>query len=390
MTELFKKLFIKDYKNINDQNVRARYGTAAGILGIVANVLLFSAKLIAGILSCSISVIADAINNLSDFMTSIVTIIGFKISGQPADKKHPFGHERFEYITGLIIACIIFFIGIETGRSSIEKIISGSLSDFSVLTCIILGSAILIKILLAVIFSKLGKSVDSETISAMGKDSFNDVISTSAVLICAIIGIYADFSIDGYLGIAVSVFVLFSAIKLISETISPLLGTAPSKDLVKKIENELKSFPNVLDIHDLIIHTYGPTKTFATVHIEVDSKMDVMLSHELADNIERDFAKKMNICLVCHIDPINIDDEETNLLKNDITLAIKEKFPFIKLHDFRIVSGNTHTNVIFDVIIPFDAEKDIKTKISNLVNDKLSEYDKTYYAVIEFERDLNE
>ena len=239
MVKLIKQLFIKNYQMVNDAKVRVRYGVVAGGIGIFANVLLFIAKLVAGILSFSIAVIADAINNLSDFMTSIVTIIGFKLSGQPADKKHPYGHARFEYVTGLIVACIIFFIGIETGRSAIDKIISGETSDFTIITIIILSVSVLIKLCLSLVFKSLAKSINSDAIYAMATDSRNDAISTSIVLICAVVGMLTDFSIDGYLGVAVSVFVLISAIKLISETINPLIGTAPDKDLIKKIENNL-------------------------------------------------------------------------------------------------------------------------------------------------------
>ena len=390
MVNLFRKLFIKDYENVNNEKVRIRYGVVAGGIGIFANVLLFLAKLIAGLLSFSIAIIADAINNLSDFMTSIVTIIGFKLSGQPADKQHPYGHARFEYVTGLIVACIIFFIGIEIGRSSIDKIISAQPSNFTLITIIILSASIIIKFCLALIFKSLGTSINSDAIFAMATDSRNDAISTSIVLICALVGMLTDFSIDGYLGVAVSIFVLISAVKLISETINPLIGTAPDKDLVKKIEQKLKSYPDVLDIHDLIVHNYGPTKTFATVHIEVDSTVDIMLSHDLSDNIERDFYRDMNVNLVCHLDPINVADEETNVLKETLTTLLKAKYPFITLHDFRIVSGKSHTNVIFDVVIPFDSPSDLCDKIQDVVNAKLSEYDKQYYAVIEFDRNLND
>ncbi len=390
MVKLIKKLFIKNYQMVNDAKVRVRYGVVAGGIGIFANVLLFIAKLVAGILSFSIAVIADAINNLSDFMTSIVTIIGFKLSGQPADKKHPYGHARFEYVTGLIVACIIFFIGIETGRSAIDKIISGETSDFTIITIIILSVSVLIKLCLSLVFKSLAKSINSDAIYAMATDSRNDAISTSIVLICAVVGMLTDFSIDGYLGVAVSVFVLISAIKLISETINPLIGTAPDKDLIKKIENKLKSYPSVLDIHDLIVHNYGPTKTFATVHIEVDSTVDIMISHDLSDNIERDFYRDMNVNLVCHLDPVNVADEETSVLKETLCCLLKSEYPYISLHDFRIVSGKSHTNVIFDVVIPFDAPNDICDKIQDTVNQRLAEYDKQYYAVIEFDRNLND
>ena len=389
MTRLFKKLFIKNYKDVENPKVRASYGVAAGVLGIIANTLLFAVKLFVGILSASVAVIADAFNNFTDFMSSIITMVGFKLSGMPADKEHPFGHARFEYITGLIVACVIFFIGFETGKASIEKIINGGGTDFSYLTIAILGFAIIVKVCLAIIFKGLGKSIDSDSLKVMSADSRNDVITTSVVLISAIIGMVFNVSIDGYLGVAVSIFVLFSAFMLIKETIHPLLGTSPDKEVVENIKNKLCSYSQVLDIHDLIVHNYGPAKTFATVHIEVDSKVDIMVSHELADNIERDFYKDLGVLLVCHLDPVNVGDEETLLLRECIENAIKENDLSVKLHDFRVVKGKAYTNVIFDAVIPF-GEVGLERKIRELVESKLATFDKKYYAVIEFERDYNE
>lgn len=387
MTTLFKKLFIKNYKDINNPSVRASYGVCAGVLGIVANTVLFAIKLFVGLLSASVAVIADAFNNFTDFMSSVITMIGFKLSGRPADREHPFGHARFEYITGLIVACVIFFIGFETGKASVEKIISGGGTDFSVLTIIILGFAILVKICLAIIFNGLGKSIDSDSLKVMSADSRNDVITTLVVLISAIIGMIFGVSIDGYLGVAVSLFVLFSAFMLLKETIHPLLGTSPDKETVKNIKDKLKSYSQVLDIHDLIVHNYGPSKTFATVHIEVDSKVDIMISHDLADNIERDFYKDLGVLLVCHLDPVNVGDSETLMLKELIETAIKEKDLQVSLHDFRVVVGASHTNVIFDAVVPF-GKTDIEKQVKELVEEKLSTLDKKYFAVIEFDTDF--
>lgn len=388
MTNLFKKLFIKDYQNTDSPEVRRRYGTASGILGIIANFFLFVLKLIAGLLSASIAVIADAVNNLSDFMTSIITLIGFRLSGRPADKEHPYGHARIEYITGLIVAFVILYIGIETGRASIDKITTGSETDFSSLTCIILGAGILIKLLLSHVFKGLGKSIDSDALRAMSTDSRNDVISTSVVLICAIVGIITGLSLDGYLGILVSLFVIYSAINLIKETIDPLVGIPPEKDFVQKIEDKLKSYDGILDIHDLVVHNYGPTKTFATVHIEVDSSVDIMESHDLSDNIERDFSKDMGIVMVCHLDPVAVNDPETRFLKEELSITLKELNKSLSLHDFRVVCGISHTNVIFDVVMPFDIEC-TESEVIRAVNKKLATYDKKYYAVIEFDKNYS-
>lgn len=388
MTNLFKKFFIKNYENTTDPKVRTAYGTAAGILGISANALLFGFKLFAGLVSGSIAVIADAINNLSDFMTSLITLAGFRISGRPADKEHPYGHARIEYITGLIVAFVILFIGIETGRAAIDKITQGSPTDFTLITCIILAVSIIVKLCLSRVFKGLANSINSDALHAMSTDSRNDVISTLVVLICAIVGIYTNLSLDGYLGILVSLFVMYSAINLIRETINPLVGMPPDAEYIKKIEDKLMSYDGLLDIHDLIVHNYGPTKTFATVHIEVDSSVDIMESHDLADNIERDFMKEMGIILVCHLDPVIVNDPETNCLKEELSTLLKGIDERLTLHDFRIVKGITHTNVIFDVVLPFDSkysEEDIK----NTVTEMLSARETQYYAVIEFDRSYN-
>lgn len=389
MNTLFKKLFIKNYKDVKNPVVRTAYGVASGIVGIVANVILFALKLFVGILSGSVAVVADAINNMSDFLTSIITIIGFKISAKPADKEHPFGHQRIEHIISLIIACIVMFIGFEAGRGALDKILTNSPTDFSLLTCIVLGSSILIKLFLAILFHGLSKDIDSDALKAMSQDSRNDAISTTVVLFCAIIGMIWEIQLDGYLGILVAILVMWSAIKLIKETVDPLIGIPPEKEFVQSIVEKVKSYEGVLDIHDLIVHNYGPNKTFASVHIEVDSSVDIMVSHDLADNIERDFMIEQKMFLVCHLDPVNVNDKETVELKEQISSALKNLSTPVTLHDFRVVTGKTHTNVIFDAVIPFgrhDLEKEVRETVDNI----LSKLDKTTYAVIEFEHNYNQ
>ena len=384
MTTLFKKLFIKNYQDVENPTVRMAYGKASGVLGIIGNSFLFAIKLIAGILAGSIVVIADAINNLTDFTTSVLTMIGFKISGKSADKEHPFGHARFEYVTALLIACVIFFIGVETGRTAIEKIFSNATTSFSIVTCIILGASVIIKIVLAVIFNRLGKDVDSDTIKAMSTDNRNDAISTSAILICALIGLFSPLQLDGYVGVLASLLVIISAVSLIKETIDPLLGEMPDKEITDKIESLIKGYDGILDIHELIVHCYGPTQFFATVHIEVDSAVDVNVSHELADTIERDCLKALNVHLVCHLDPINVSDPETVRLSDMVKSIVKGVCEDASIHDLRIVKGPTFTNVIFDVVLPFD-KQDLQEEISKQIKHRFSQEQTTYYAVIEFE-----
>ena len=388
MSELFKRLFIKNYKDVTNPKVRQAYGTSAGILGIIGNLILFSAKLVAGLLSMSIAVVADAINNLTDFLTSIITLVGFKLSGKPADKEHPYGHSRIEYVTGFIIAFVILFLGIEIGRNAVDKIINASPTDFSIITCIILGLSIIVKLCLSFIFNGLGKSINSDTLKAMSTDSRNDVISTTVVLISAIVALVFGISIDGYLGVLVALFIVYSAIKLIKETVDTIIGKSPDKDFVDSVVEKLKSYDGILDIHDLVIHNYGPLKTFASVHIEVDSQVDIMISHELADTIERDFIKDMNLMLVCHLDPVAIGDPETEKLRSLLLSTLKAFDENISLHDLRIVHAVSFSNVIFDVVLPFGVnytEREIRDK----VNEALRSLDKPYFAVIEFDRNYN-
>ena len=385
MSKLFKKLFIKNYQDVENPNVRASYGKSAGILGIIANVFLFAIKLFAGIITGSIAIIADAINNLTDFLTSIITLVGFKLSNAPADKEHPFGHARIEYITALLVSIFILTIGIEVGRTGIDKIINGSNTTFTITACIILAVSILTKLLLSIIFKDLGKSINSEALFAMSQDSRNDTISTFIILLSAIVSMKFNIYIDGYLSVAIAILIIISAISLIKSTISPLLGEPPKKEFIQQIEKKILSYDGIMGIHDLVVHNYGPLKTFATVHIEVDAKVDVMISHELSDNIERDFSKELNVFLVCHLDPIVTDDEETNMLKEKITKLLKGFDNRLNLHDFRLVHGVNHSNIIFDVLIPYDTKYD-EDSIRFLVDEELKKYNKKYFAVIEFDR----
>lgn len=385
MSKLFKKLFIKNYQDVKNPIVRASYGKSAGILGIIANVFLFVIKLFAGIITGSIAIIADAINNLTDFLTSIITLVGFKLSNAPADKEHPFGHARIEYITALIVSIFILTIGIEVGRTGIDKIINGSSTTFTITACIILAVSILTKLLLSIIFKDLGKSINSEALFAMSQDSRNDTISTFIILASAIVSMKFNIYIDGFLSVAIAILIIISAISLIKSTISPLLGEPPKKEFIQEIEKKILSYDGIMGIHDLVVHNYGPLKTFATVHIEVDAKVDVMISHELSDNIERDLSKELNIFLVCHLDPIVTDDEETNMLKERITKLLISFDNRLNLHDFRLVHGVNHNNIIFDVLIPYDTKYD-EDSIKYLVDEELKKFNKKYFAVIEFDR----
>ena len=374
--KLIKKLFIKNYKNTTDEKVRFKYGFVAGIFGLLSNLLLFIGKLLIGILGGSITVIADAINNLSDMGSSAIVIFGFKLSSKPADSEHPFGHQRYEQIMALIVAVIVMAIGILLSKSSIEKLIAPEATTVSVITYVVLGLAILVKLFQMWLYSDFSKSINSDILKASSIDSRNDVISTSAVLVAMIlINIFGDigFSIDGLFGLIVSVFIMISAIKLIKETIGPLLGEMPDNNFVQSLKDKILSYDGVLGIHDFLIHSYGANNYFVNVHVEVSSKVDVMISHDVIDNIERDFREQLGITLSIHLDPIETDNEEVNFNKKKVNVILKNIDESLSFHDFRMVFGETHINVLFDVVIPFGSKitlEQVKTELEEKYKDE--------------------
>ncbi|MGN0791118.1 MAG: cation diffusion facilitator family transporter [Christensenellales bacterium] len=382
--KLFKKLFIKDYQNTSDPEVRFRYGIAAGVFGIVSNTVLCVFKILVGILSGSVAIVADAVNNLSDAASSIVTVFGFKLSNRPADREHPYGHERYEYIAAFIIAFAVVLIGALLLKQSIEKIITPEGITVSVYTYVVLVVAIVLKIVQGLLYRDFGKSINSEALRASAADSRNDVFTTIAVLISTIVIDTTGVNIDGYAGLVVSIVIIVFSLKLLKDTVNPLLGTVPDKALVGKIAEKLSSYEVVLGFHDLMIHSYGPAITYASVHVEVDAKENVIEMHDAIDNIERDFMNDMNVHLVIHMDPVTIGDPETDNLKSEITGIIKNLNGDLTLHDFRLVKGPTHTNVLFDVVIPYDCKTtlgDIKRALQENVKSET-----TYYYVINVDR----
>lgn len=386
MTGLLTRLFIKNYENGEDSTVRTACGQLAGWVGIFCNILLFIGKITIGVLSGSVSITADAINNLSDASSSIVTLLGFKLASKPADDKHPYGYYRIEYFAGLAVSVLIIFIGVELIKSSVDKIFHPEVVEFSVYIIIVLVASILLKLWMALFNTKIGKHINSAALIATAADSRNDVISTAAVLIACIIGKIFCIAIDGYIGLLVALFIIWSGIGIAKDTISPLLGEAPDEELVHKIAGEICDDEKVLGVHDLIIHDYGPGRRFASAHVEVDYREDVIETHEHIDNIEHYVKKTLGTELVLHYDPIVTDNEELNELKVkvlDILHGMDRRFA---LHDFRIVPGNMHTNVIFDLVIPneyMDKTDELKEKI----NKSIQFGDKKYFAVITFDTD---
>lgn len=386
--EPLKKTFIKDYKNVSSASVRYRYGLLAGVFGILTNVVLFVMKIVFGLIAGSISVVADAVNNLSDAGSSGVTVVGFKLSNRPPDKEHPFGHARYEYITGLVVAFIVLIIGGTLLKSSIERIISPELIEASVWTAAVLAISIFLKTIQGMLYTDFGKAINSPSLSASATDSRNDVISTSLVLVSTVGAIFLPeiFSkVDSYLGIAVSLFIIVSGVKLVKETVDPLLGGVPDKELVAKIREKFKDYPEILGTHDLMVHSYGPGKVFATIHAEVEADTDVLLSHDLIDNIERDFQRD-GIFMVIHMDPIVTSDPEIAMLRDRVYEVLQAAYgDKLSLHDFRMVKGITHTNVLFDAVVPFD-EKITAEDIAALLSEKIDSGGTTYYYVVNIDR----
>ncbi len=352
MSSLLVRLFVKNPENVQDPAVRAAYGRMCGLTGIVCNLLLVAGKLLAGFLSGSIAIMADAINNLSDAASSVITLAGFKLASKPADSGHPFGHARFEYIAGLAVALLVMVIGIELGKSSLNKILNPTPVEFSILSFAVLAGAILLKIWMAFFNRRIGRKIGSGTLEATYADSRNDVLTTGAVLMAALIARFTGLNLDGYMGLAVAVFILISGFLLVRDTLNPLLGPAPDPDFVHHVKEKIESYPGVLGTHDLLVHDYGPGRRFASAHVEMDASADVMASHDIIDHIEWDFLKNENLHLIIHYDPIVTDPQHQAPARSRALAALESIDPRLGLHDFRWVAGQQHDNYIFDVVAP--------------------------------------
>lgn len=386
MFQTIMRAFVPGYGQQDDAQVREKSGKVAGAIGIATNLLLFAIKLAAGFLSGSVAVMADAVNNLTDSGSSIVMLVGFKLAGKPADEKHPFGHARMEYLSGVIVSFLVLFLGLELGRTSVEKIISPQPADFNLLALGILAVSVVIKLWQCFFYRSVGKTIHSDTVFATSSDSRNDAIATTVVLLGALITRFAGANLDGVLGLAVAVFIVISGVKLVIETGNPLLGVAPDEALVKQIYEKILSYEGVFGIHDLTVHNYGEGKCFASVHCEVPAERDILLSHDIIDNIERDFEKDLGIHLVIHLDPIVTGDERTNKLREQVGKLLHVVVPQASMHDFRVVWGVTHSNVVFDVAVPFslqDSDQQIQERISQAVQT----LDPTYRTVITVDRE---
>ena len=384
MVELLLKLFIHDYKNTSNQVVRTKYGILGSIVGLVSNIILVISKLVVGLLFFNISIIADALNNLSDFFNFFLNLFGFKVSNKPADEDHPYGHQRMEYIISLIISVVIMLMGVIIIIQAIKGIINppSKYTSFPLATIIVLGISILIKIFQSITYYSLGKRINSISLNALGADSRNDVISTTGVLVGVFISYYTGFTqIDGIIAILVGIFIIYSGIGVLIKTSDILLGEKPSQELIDKFVELIKSDENVLGVHDLEMHSYGQNNLFASIHVEVDGSKDVYQSHDMIDNLEHLAYSKLNIKTVIHMDPIKVNDQQTDRCKKIVTDVINNISKDLTIHDFRIVSGPSHINVIFDIVIPHNLTKQEK-EIINTIKQEVNKIDNTLHLKI--------
>lgn len=382
---MLKKLFIKNYTNTQDPNVRNEYGKVAGTFGIITNLVLGIIKIIIGIISNSVSIMADAINNIADTASSILTIIGFKLSSKKPDKKHPYGYARYEYVAGFVIALLMLIMGATFAKESIVKIFQPEDLIINNVTYIILSIAIVGKIIQMFVYLDFAKAINSNTLKTNAIDTRNDIISTTAILISMIIMKVFNINLDGILGLLVSGLIIYSAIGMIKEVLEPIIGIVPTEEQVEEISKKLLSYEYVEGIHDLVIHNYGVQNDFVTVHVEIDSTLDIMKAHDMMDNIEKDFKDDLGIALTIHTDPIILNNPKIDKLQKLVIESLNKLDNELKIHDFRVVEGITHTNILFDCIVPFEKEYTIETITDHLSKTIIPEKE-TYYYVIEIDR----
>lgn len=380
MMNFLVRRFIKNYQDTKDANVRTSVGKLSGIVGIFSNLFLFVIKFVIGTIVHSVSIQADGVNNLTDAGSNIISILSFHLANKPADKDHPFGHERTETIASLFVGILILVLGFETAKESISKVIHPGSIDFRIASVIILLISIIVKFWMYAYNKKLSKTYDSSLLEATALDSISDVCGTTAVLVSTLLSPVLHFNLDGYMGIVVSGIILYGAYGLLRDMINSLIGEAPDPELVHNIVDMIMAHPAILGVHDMMLHNYGPNKIFASAHVEVDSSKDIFETHDHIDNIEREVKKNMNIDLVLHMDPVKVNDPETELYRAKVVEAIHQIDPKWRFHDFRIVSGPTHVNLVFDLVIPFE-EKYAQEEIEEMLL-KHIESDKKIYLVL--------
>ena len=385
MTQRLVKWLIKDYDRVHDPVVRGRYGMLSGAVGIVLNLLLSLGKFLTGLATGSIAITADAFNNLSDAGSSVVTLVGFKLAGQKADDGHPFGHGRMEYLAGLLVSLLILLVGLELAKSSIEKILHPVAVDFSVVSALILLAAILVKLWMCRFNRMLGRQIGSAAMEATAADSLSDVVATSAVLLGALVGYFTQINIDGWVGMVVAVFILRAGWGAAKDTIDPLLGTKPDPALVKNIRDLVMEHSQVVGIHDLVIHDYGPGRRMCSFHAEVPQDADILAAHDAIDHIEREIYQKFGIETTVHMDPIATEDEWVNHLREQVKSLVCVIEPGMSIHDFRVTSGPDHTNLIFDVVVPHKCRLS-DAEVTARITQAIQALDTHYFVVLQIDR----
>lgn len=384
MTEFLLRLFIKDYQNTESPAVRSSVGKLAGKTGILCNILLFSVKLTVGFIAGSVSIVADAVNNLSDAFSSLVTFLGFRLAQRPADADHPYGHARYEYISGLVVSALILLMGTELVKSSVSKIFHPASVEFSNVSLAVLVFSICIKLWMFEFYRLLGKRINSTALKVSSADSRNDIIATLAVLVGCLSERFLHWNIDAYVGLAVAVFILYSGVCIARETISPLLGKQADSELIQQISHSILSHEKILGIHDLLVHDYGPGKCFASVHAELNANEESLVCHDVIDSIERDVLEKFNVNMVIHYDPVVLDDSEWNDMQITVRKIIEKISPELSMHDFRLVKDDIQTKIVFDLAVPYSMKVE-NNELKERIDVSLSELGKHYVTVINFD-----
>ncbi len=384
MTKLLLRLFVKDFDKPEIPRVHSAMGSLAGSTGIVCNILLFVIKLAVGILSGAVSIVADALNNLSDAASSVVTLLGFRLAQRPADKDHPYGHARYEYISGLAVAALILVIGVELGQSAIQKIFNPTPISMSALTLVILIGSMAVKLWMRFFFANLGKRMNSTTLKATAADSLNDVLASGAVLVGCVVEWLFPICVDGYIGLAVAVFIVISGVGIAQETISPLLGKRADDDLVAKISDVILSNDQVLGLHDLLVHDYGPGQCFASVHVEISAEVEPLVCHDIIDAIECSALENLNVHLVIHYDPVLVNDAEQQEMLGVMKEILRDLDPRLSIHDFRIARGSVQPKLIFDLAVPYDNPID-HLELKSAIDKALQNCGYPYITVIRFD-----
>ena len=385
MYTLICSKFIPNYKNTEDAQVREKYGSVFSVFSIICNIIMVIFKLAVSFITNSVSIRADAFNNLSDVGSNLATLFGFKLSNKHPDADHPYGHGRMEYVSGMIVSFLILLMGFEAAKESVLKIIHPEEIYSSLAALVVLVASIIIKLIMAYMNNTAGKDIDSDALKAAGQDSINDSLVTGATLVCLIIHEITNLHIDAYVGLIASLLVLKSGIEIFSDVLDTILGKAPDKQLIRELENTICAHEKVLGVHDLMLHDYGPSQKFMSLHVEVDASIPVIEMHDEIDNIELEILDKYKILTTIHMDPIDTKDTLANSLKGKVLDAVKSINPDYKIHDFRIVSGPTHTNLVFDVLLPAQDKNDIE-ELRKTISNKISEIDDSYRCVINFDR----